>query len=548
MKSKTDNQDKWFGLAILIALAVAFLYQSTYSSAPTSDAPSWIRAAKNMDWRLIFVPTHLLPLGLIMLVQNLFGIASVLPVINFANTVLSFLIILNVYRLTKFANLNPFTRLTAAGLFGVSYGLWYFANGELHHFGILFVILIFIKLIQYREQPSIRGVIFIAVLHVLAVLLHQEHAFMLFPIAWMMLYGRFNKNSIKNFTAYFLSALLFGGFSVFLIGVFVNRTMHPAELFRWFFYIYDTGLSKEGYMLLRWHDWFLLRVVKGMLMAISYGSQIVIDILRYPDIRMIPSVVFYTLFSLVAFAGIGFGVFRFCAHFVSLKSSESKAVLSGLIVWFACYKLFFNLTYMPESPEYHISANIPLLIFVSIGLASVSSRFARIGASVTLIGLIFSVNLWASILPWRSHGIEMAKFDRYVTAHFKDTDFFVSMESSLDPVISRYWKPYSLKAMFMLNPPEKVFEVVTGEIDGQLSQGKRVFLYNPIPSTYALKSINFYNPGNRLTEDFFEDFFERIKLRYALIPIFEYSETANSRDYLLNTVSKKDNFWEVKRK
>ena len=303
---KSHNKDSfWERLFFFgIALSITTIYHATYASIPTSDGFTWVEAIDKMKWRFIVLPTHLLPLFLIFHLKislNALGIfIDTLHIIQALNAMTSFMIVMVFYKLARLLNFSRVLASCATATLGFSYGLWYFANGEIHHFGIFSIILLFILTIFYCQKPTFKLALLIGILHSLSILLHQEHALFFVPISWMMLHERPSKKIWGFYFVYCLSVFLITSASaVFLMGHFIFHRYNWKELFDWFFYIHRNALT-TGHVNFRWDNQNIFKLLKGWVMGLHYGAQILVDYVRYDQWLHIRNVSIYALTSLLS--------------------------------------------------------------------------------------------------------------------------------------------------------------------------------------------------------------------------------------------------------
>jgi len=536
----------WKTALLFFVTAQAIILYSTFSAVSASDGFRYVQDIEIRNWKFMLLPNHFLPEALIiglMKVTALLGfdfptlsfIQTCNVILSMAGTILSFLIL---ERLGFFKWMS----LLGSALFSFSYSLWYLANGEIHHFGVVTTLLIFLLLLEFRQSPSHKLAFLIGCLNILAMAFHEEHVLMCVPVIWMMLAGRFGKN--LPFAFVYMGTCVVLGFLIFGSLAWIVYDVRTFKDFVNWFYVYHGTHETGGYLLVAKQDWPWIRLLKGTLMSFHYGAQILVDGLRYGFDRNNLTFSIYIALSTLAFLILGSLPVLLVWWFKSF-SQETRLICGGLILWCLTYKLVVNLRFVPESPEYHAASLAPWLFLFLIPLQLIRRTWIAKLTLISLFVLTFSVNLFAGILPQKQYGEMAGQIKKFSESNFKTDDFFISSESGLDFMIQARYDHIAVKNLFLESSKEKGFKFLDSKIKDILSSGRRVFAYNLIPGKYALRGINFYNKGQNVTREDFELYFDHLKAEYRLIPVLQYWESDSSQFYLFNPA--KDTLWEIQK-
>ena len=251
-------------------------------------------------------------------------------------------------------------------------------------------------------------------------------------------------------------------------------------------------------------------------------------------------------------------------------SPLARAAAVASLVWLGAYKLLLSWWFWPTAPEYHIVTLPPLILLLALGalpdraispghptkaqrwdgearrLAPVRTDPAerarsrviaarRLAAPVALVALVGVVNLQAAIVPWHQYGRMKDALAERARAAFRPDDFFVSSESGIDAVLDRSGEHMKLKAVFGRGTPDAAASSVRDAIAARLAAGRRVFVYNLVPSPFTLLGLaqTAAVRGERPpTEADFEALASALRGRYALVPVLEYWEESKAPLYL----------------
>jgi len=226
-------------------------------------------------------------------------------------------------------------------------------------------------------------------------------------------------------------------------------------------------------------------------------------------------------------------------------------------VWVLGYKVIVHAWLWPTVTKYQV-VTVPPLIILSVlgGIVAQKSGGAdgrsawRIALLAALVVIVFTVDFWGGILPWRRYGDMKVALEARRAAEFRADDLFVSCESGIDPIFARLYRGgdarhVSVKNEFVKRPAAEAFAAIRAAIAVQLRHGGRVFVYNFVPSAYSLIAIN-QSPrraGQPLSTRDFDVFFDDLSRTYAVRPLFTYWEESKAPLYLFG--ERQEPFFEV---
>ena len=542
-----DYRREWCTAAWL-GFAVGLVFHLTYSTVPTSDGFSWIRNIDEREWQNIFWPFHLLPEFILVIMkqvaESVTGPISTLRLVQSVNLVLAAISVSIFYFIARSIGMDRRLTGMAALCFGFSFGFWYFANGELHHFGLLCLLAIFLAGIRYQRQASQPLAILIGVLHAIANAMHEEHILFMVPISALMLTAAAGRHRWRYAAAYVISM---GACSLFLfatVGVIVAHVRTVNEFLTWLLPFRQTD-SPAVYFNYVGRDLPWLRLVKGAATAVHYGAQVIVDLLRYTQLRARPSIVIYAGVSVIAFGIIGI-LFLRALVLIWRRKGAHRHEITALAIWMLTYKFLLNSWFYPESAEYHVASIPPVILLIFFGLSRLRPKALQGALAGALTASLITVNLFAGILPWKSYGAMLDQVRQFAKESFRPTDLFISCESSLDSVLDSRFEVFSTKAVLRDISKKDFSTLLRKKIADAQAVNRRVFLYNFIPSAYALNTINFYNPHQTYSSGDFEEELKMLMEEYEFRPFFSYWEGNYSQPYLLSPG--KDWIWQILKK
>ncbi|PIQ85373.1 MAG: hypothetical protein COV74_09240 [Candidatus Omnitrophica bacterium CG11_big_fil_rev_8_21_14_0_20_45_26] len=546
--TKTKTQlSGWFFIVWLISVSV--LYGVTFSKLPTSDGYAWVQQINQHEWEKIFLPNHLLAEFLIVLLKSSFvsfGFLHIdtLHVIQGFNILLSVIAICLFIRIGSYLTKDKTILMLGTVWWSITYSLWYFANGEIHHQGLVLIMAAFLLGMQYHEKPSEKLIGGITCTCVLANLMHQEHILMIVPVLYLLLTTPKLTEKVKARHAgiYLIGVMVLTGLAYGIVYESIYAT-RESNFIQWALTFLYNG--QGGHPMLSAQNWPWLRLIKGTLMSVNYGAQVLVDAIRYPFIRTLPYVGWYLMGTIITITAL------FCLSLLAMMGSKklprSKQILfAGTLVWLMVYKIIVNLRLAPEAPEYHLVSTAPWLLLLLAGVEV--RRWRRLVLTMFFCGALstLSVNLKASILPWKTYGEHVQSYREFAQFYFRKHDFFVSTESSLDMIFRPRWRYFSIKDEFKKLPREEAWQKLLYTIEKELSEKHRVFVYNFIPSPYALRAINFYNSSETMGQDDFKKMFEQLHTQYDLVAVYEYRESTEAEHYFIDQT--KEEIWQIRRK
>jgi len=542
---------------LLLFLAVVLLYLGTYSSVPTSDGYSWIALIDSGDARQMVPAYHPLPMYVLFRAKEFLtrvGLpAPTLGLIQAVNSGLAGLGAVLQYRTIRTLGGGAGWALLGGGLLAMSFGYWYFANGELHHFSLILLQLLFLLLVRIRTQARPYGYGFLVglgLLHALAVLFHQENFLFGFAAVALLLVGRPWRQGLIEALVYGVAGSLWTAVLAALTGIYLRGARSVGYLLHWFFWLFYSSADPQPYALGN-PATAILKMVKGQLTALIFGTQVMSDVAREPMLLRSPGVPLLVGLTLVVY-GIAVG---FLLTLWSRRGSISPpwcVAATGCVVWILSYKVFLHSWFWPTAPEYQVVTLPPLILVLLLGPIAVRPRSASgrrpFVAAATLLVLLAVVNFQAGVLPWRQYGrMKEALADQLRTA-FRPDDFFISSESGIDSVFLKEGNHLAVKELFKRSSKVEGFATIRTAVAERLARGQRVFVYNLVPSPFTLFGIQqaAADHGASLGQRDFEEFLVELNRSYAVVSTLTYWEESKAPLYLFGERS--EVMWELKRK
>jgi len=517
----------------------------TLSSWPVSDGPTWIHNIQTHNFQKIFLPNHLLPEFLILIQRNLLQMNAIslspFVLIQWTNVLLVMVCAVLFFRILRRFNVSTMFTSIGVTMFVFSFSMWHFVNGEIHHFGLTALLIVFYLLLIYRAQPSCNLAITIGLAHASANLLHQEHILMGITIALMMI---IELNVESKWSFFFTYLLVSAGMTLLgyaVVAVIVYDIRSTSSFMKWFFqFLY----VDSGHIMLTSQKYQFFRLIKGTLMSIHYGAQIVVDYIRYPEVRRLYLSQVYAFMSALTFLFMAFSS-AVTGRLIFKRRIKLNVGLLGCITWIISYK-FLNFFLAPESPEYHLVSTPPIIVILVFSSTTKALKKAARLILIMTATSIFCVNAFAAILPWKQYGLMMDRFKKRAQDIFVKHDFFISSESNLDSVIHADFEHIAMKELFFKKSKRDGFIYIQNTIREKLINGERVFVYNFIPSDYALRGISHRNQGANFVQEDFVKMWKNLQNQYRFMPTYHYWEQTKSQIYLFNPTA--DTIWQIEKK
>jgi hypothetical protein len=434
------------------------------------------------------------------------------------------------YAIARRVGASEGAAVCAAGLLALSYGHWYYANGDFQHLSLAVLLVILRALLG--EPPTRWGVVGLGALTALAVLFRIENFLFGLVVVTFFLAWRQSGRAV----AYALV-----GAATLLVAVAVLANS-PADYFGWFIRYQDTPQEYQGFEAATRVD--PLRALKGQLTALTIGVQPLADVARGLVRVDDPPVVLLGAGGLAVLAWLGYGL-RWVPAFVwscarrRLPLTPPGIFAVAMVVWFVPY-FALHACFWPTVTKYHIVSLPPLILLALMG----SSRIPATLVAVTV--LLGVVNLFGAVLPWYDYGREKAR----VAAALRDAGpaLFVSSESGLDRVLKPLGAHFNVKDACIQLPGAACVGMMEGAIRREgLGAGRRVSVYNLVPTPFTLIGIN-QSPQRRgvpLTLDDFRRAERRLRSTYDLTPVLGYWEEAGAPLYLYGR-GPTSTLWEVR--
>lgn len=534
------------GLSWGLGVGVLLLYVLTFASVPTSDGLSFIRmvdeAIASGAGRLPVISNAPFSYYLAFFLKRA-ALALYLPVRTLwvfqgINALVSGLGCVALYRTIRLVGGAPFWAFVGTMLVATSYGVWYFANGEVHHVALAILLFLFYRLLLVRrsvEGPSpYAALVGLGLLNAAAVFFHQEHFLFGLVAVALLLVGRPWRRGLREILAYGLAGTLGTILLILATGWFVAGARTLKEIIAWYFW-------EIGYLVWEYEPepvWVIaLRLVKGQLTAFVYGVQVIADAVRDRSLLAFGAVRAFAALTGVALVLAGVlaaGLWRERRRIVG----ELRVAVAGAVVWLVVYPVLLS-WYFPAVTEYYLKTVPPLVLLLVLGpiareRAGLASRWLRtLGAAVVM--LVVAVNGASAIAPWYRYGLMRDRLAAAASATFRRGDLVVSLESGIDLVFAGRVDQLRVKELLYREGKTRGFERVLAEIAWRLAGGHRVFVHNLLPSRWALEGLNAptRNPyRDRYETRDFEGLLQEVKARYELVTVLSYWEESKEPLYL----------------
>lgn len=531
-------------VASAVGIGVLLLYVASFASVPTSDGlvfvanvdrayetgamPTFSNAPFSYHLTLLLkraaggtgleVPTLRIFQGINALVSGLGAAALFLTIRRFRGA--------------------PYWAFVGTALVFVSFAVWYFANGEVHHVGLAILLWIFYLVTVLRIRVTgpipVAALVGLGFLNAVAVFFHQEHFIFGLAVVTLLLVGRPWRRGLSESLIYAAA----GSAGTFLLIYLVGRVLVGARTLRdigaWYFW-------ELGYLV---HDyapeppWMIgARLVKGQLTAFLFGVQVIVDALRYPVVWQIGQVKVYAVLTglaLLLAAGLVWEAWRQRRDL----DDDMRALAAAVLVWLFAYPILLS-WYFPAVTEYYLKTVPPLVLVLVLGpiareRAGVPVPRLRMAGAFLLV-LVFVINGASAIVPWYRYGRMRERIMTVVTPTFREGDLAVSTESGLDAVLGGHIEQIFVKDLLYRAGKRRGFDAVEAEIEARLKAGHRVYVYNLEPSRWTLEGLNApdRNPYHDRYEALdFEAFVARLRRRFELVPVFKYWEESKEPLYL----------------
>ena len=538
-------------------VAVFLLYLLTFSSTPVSDAYSWVRTIDTADFDQMVLAGHPLPLYVEFTLKRLLtwlrAPVTTLSIIQTVNAVLAAVGTLLFYRLVRLLSGDTILALLGGTLLATSFGYWYFANGEVHHFGLVLPLAIFLLIVERRRRagPAPGFSAMMGVLNAAAIMFHQDAVLFGFSAVAMLLVDRPPREGVRDAAAYVVGGSVATAVFAAGVGIFIRGLGSTRELFEWYFW--PTWASGVAVYEIGGVTGSVLRSTKAQLTAVAYGTQVLLDLAREPSVRADGLSLGFAGLTLAAY-GIMVGLLIGLWRARRLIREHFLVPFTGCVVWLVAYKLFLNSWFQPASTEYHMVSLPPLLLLLLLGpiatrppAASPGVRTLLTGSVTALLVALFVVNFWAAILPWREYGQMKDALAARFQREFEAGDLFVSNESGIDTIFIGYGRHVGIKDVLKQKGKADGFPSLDALIRDKLGRGGRVFLYNFTPNPFTLRRINMVEPSrgtDPLTPGDFDRFMASLKERYVLVPVASYWEEAKIPLVLYGR--RFETIWEIK--
>ncbi|HUO62634.1 MAG TPA: hypothetical protein VMT97_02965 [Terriglobales bacterium] len=539
----TLSRRDWLTAGTLGA-GVLLLYALTFGSVPTSDGLSWIG---NIEWalengRLPIISNAPFSHHLVLVLKRASVGAGVpvptLWIFQGLNAAVSGLGAAALYLTIRRFGGRPYWAIVGSALVFVSYAVWYFANGEVHHVGLAILLWLFYLVTVLRRRTEgpipVAALIGLGLLNAVAVFFHQEHFIFGFVVVTLLLFGRPWRRGLRESLLYTVAGSAGTFVLIYLVGRFLVGARTLRDIGAWYFW--QLGYLVRDYV--PESAWLIgARLVKGQLTALLFGVQVVADAARQPALWHIGEVRAYaTLTGLALLLAAALAWEGWCRR--RDLDSDTRALAAAALVWLSAYPILLS-WYFPAVTEYYLKTVPPVVLLLVLGpitleRAGLTTRRLRVVGAL-LLALVFVVNGLTAIAPWYRYGRMRERIVTVMTPTLSEGDLAVSAESGLDAVLEGHLEQIPLKDFLYRDGKRRGFETVETEIDARLRAGHRVYVYNLMPSRWTLEGLNApdRNPyRDRYEPADFEALLARLRSRFELVPVLRYWEESKEPLYL----------------
>jgi hypothetical protein len=554
------RSDWRLGLAVFVGAFL--LYQLTFAATPTGNGqwllPLFARGDREKillaDWPLTgglqFALTRLLagpgapftPLGV---VQTANALAAAGGIAAFCQTIVL---------LGGGARLG----VLASALLATSFASWFSVNADTHHVALAATLGLFYLLVRRRAGGGPYGAGFVAALAALngaAALLLRSAVLFGAGAAAAGFVGRPWRRAARDTALYVVvGAVTMAGLSL-AVGMVLLGTRDPRALLHW--YALNLRLVWEPHEAYEPTGLLVtpLKLIKGQLGALLYGTQALSDALREPALfarAKVAALIGLALAGYALLAALAVDVWRARARVVE----RSLLALALCGAWWLAGKVVLNWWFWPGAPKYHLQTVPPLLVLLLLGAIAghlVAGEETRQRRRLRVVGALLVVvavgNFWGAILPWYRYGQQRQALTALARSEFRDDDYFVTVELQPEILLGRPVEHLSVKDAFRTKSKPEGFDAARAAIAERVAAGRRVFACDLIPASYTLFGLNHMlgrRPGEQFTRADFEAFVAGLRERYVLTPVVTYWDEARAPMYLLGERS--ETIWRVTRR
>jgi hypothetical protein len=554
--------ERRYASEIGLFFGVVLLYVFTFASIPTADGQWYVDIVDRSDYKLLLHPTaagtQMLMYLLRRLLDGLRVPLSTLAMVQVVNAALAGAGVVVFYRVLRRLGSWP-ASLVGAALLAVSFGYWYFANGERQHLSLVVLLVIFAALIRARADARDVGWRFVALmglLNAIGVALRQENFLFGFAAVGLLAVGRPWRVGARHALIYAAAGVL--GTLVLGVVLALFSAWSGVGTFPWYCWYYFGGWlshslgSPQDYQAFEHATRLdIPRSLKGQLTALVAGTQVAFD-----SARGLVSLAHRKVASLVALTALAGLLTVFLAWDLwrarRLIRGPGLAAAVGAVVWLVTYAIF-HARFWPTATKYHVVSLPPLVLLLMLGLLVRPaeehglSRWRRSGAwrALALVLVVFTINVWAGIRPWYQYGQLKDRLAERQARDARPGDLFISTESGIDSIVGKVGEHIHVKDALIRTTSDEVFSAISEAIRERLDSRRRVFVYNFVPSPYSLIAINQAPPrgSQPLSTREFEVFFDGLRTTYATRQVFSYWEEGKAPLYLFG--ERLEPFWEL---
>jgi len=571
---------------VALFAGVVVLYGFTFSSVPTADGYWYVDQIDKRIYKDILnatsAGTQVLMYGLRRLFDLLRVPVSTLALIQAVNAAVAGVGVVVLYRTLRLIG-GWLPSVVGAVLLAVSFGYWFFANGERQHLSLVVLLAIFAGLVRARVGVGpgslfatvvrllnaamrclsvvaatrlLNPVAFMGLANGVAVALRQENFLFGFAAVSLLMVGRPWRAGVRDAAIYTAAGSVGTLVCSALLALFavLSGTDTFGEYLRYYFggWLVDSVGSQQDYQAFEHAMRFdVPRVIKGQLTALAAGTQVVFDTARglvALSQRKVAALVALTALAGVLMILLAADLWRARR----LVRGPRLAVAVGCVVWLVVYAVL-HARFWPTVTKYQVVSLPPLILLLMLGTLArpaedddaAGSWRRGVWCALSLVLVVFVINVWAGIRPWYQYGQLKERLAERRDREFRQTDLFISTESGIDRIFDRVGEHIHVKNALIKTTDDEVFSAITEAIRERLDQQQRVFVYNFVPSPYSLIGINQASTrGPRpLTTRDFDSFFARLQKTYATRQVFAYWEEGKAPLYLFG--DRLEPFWEL---
>jgi len=300
-------------IAAAVVAAVFVLYVATYASIPAGDGYWVLNNIERGDRVLLFNPPSLLTqlgfFGLRRLADRLGLPVETLTIIQTVNALAAGIGAAVLYGLVRALGGSRLLGVLSAALLAVSFGYWYFADGEMQLLSLVVLLVIFWLIARARARGdwTWRLVAGVALLNSLAVLLRQENVLFGLAAVTLLTVGRRWRPAVRDALVYGAVGSIGTWTAAVVVGLLgAPEVKTVADAVRWYLWIFrvHVGATQDFQGFEHATTFDVPRVVKGQMTALIAGTQPFVDSMRDRALRGRPYVLGLIALTVAAYAAM----------------------------------------------------------------------------------------------------------------------------------------------------------------------------------------------------------------------------------------------------